>query len=86
MRIVGYDAPESYRPRCAAEAQLGAAAKRRLGELLRGAGSLDYARVGYDRYGRSLVRLFADDREVAEIMIAEGLGRPYAGGRRKSWC
>ena len=43
---------------------------------------------GRDRYGRTLaiVRDRAG-RDLARIMIAEGLARPYDGrGRRLGWC
>lgn len=39
-----------------------------------------------DRYGRQLARLMVDDRDVADIMVGEGLARRYSGGQRRSWC
>ena len=41
---------------------------------------------GEDRYGRRLVRLGIDGRDVGDGLIAEGLAVPYTGGRRIDWC
>lgn len=86
VRIVGMDAPETYRPRCEAERTLGRKATLRLRELLAGARNVGYAPSGRDRYGRTLARVYIDNRDVAMIMIDAGLARPYSGGRRRSWC
>lgn len=85
IRIMGLDAPEMH-GRCAAEIRLARRAKDRLGELL--AGGADIARHGRDRYGRTLaVVRDARGRDVAHVLISEGLARPYNGrGRRQGWC
>jgi len=84
---VGFDTPETFRPGCSAERALGQRATARMSEIITTAQRLD---VGYgggrDRYDRLLVRLYADGTDVADIMINEGLARPYDGGRRRSWC
>jgi micrococcal nuclease len=85
IRIIGLDAPE--RPgRCAREAMLGQRAAERLAALL-----ADGARVerrGRDRRRRTLAIVrTADGRDVAQVLIAEGLARPYRGrGPRPGWC
>ena len=84
IRILDIDAPETHPPRCAREARLGEAATDRLHALLN-AGEVRIARQGEDRYGRTLARVTADGRPVGDVLIAEGLARPYAGGRRP-WC
>ena len=45
-------------------------------------------RVGLDKYGG---RVLADAAtratpDISAAMLAKGLARPYAGGRRDSWC
>jgi len=45
-------------------------------------------RVGLDKYGG---RVLADagtraTSDVAAALLAHGLVRPYAGGRREPWC
>jgi hypothetical protein len=86
IRIVGIDAPETHPSRCAYEAELGARATRRLGELLR-AGQFELRAAGRDEdaYGRKLRRVYRDGESIGAVLISEGLARPYANGRRP-WC
>ncbi|MBR0681943.1 thermonuclease family protein [Roseomonas eburnea] len=85
VRIVGLDAPEIH-GRCPAESRLARQAQARLAELL--AGGATITRRGRDRYGRGLAIVQdAEGRDVAQVMISEGLARPYDGrGRRAGWC
>jgi endonuclease YncB( thermonuclease family) len=101
-RLVGFDTPETGRnARCAREQTLGAAATRRLTELVRGGGHV-LARVpcacvagtegtGACNYGRLCARLTVQGRDVGSILIGEGLARPYVCGGtscppRAGWC
>lgn len=86
IRIVGLDTPElGHRAECESEALAAERAKQALiGEIARGNVALH--RQGTDRYGRTLARVTVDGRDVADTLIAQGLARPYAGGRRESWC
>jgi endonuclease YncB( thermonuclease family) len=85
-RLLGFDTPETRFARCDAELELGLAAKERLEELLSG-GEVKVIETGKrDKYGRSLAHLTVDGRDVGDILIGEGLARPYRGERRKSWC
>lgn len=36
--------------------------------------------------GRVLGRLAVDGRDLGEALVAAGLARPYAGGKRRPWC
>jgi len=85
IRIIGLDAPE-LRGACPAEIRLARRAQARLVQLL-GAGH-QVERRGRDRYGRTLaVVRDARGRDVAPVMIREGLARPYNGrGPRGGWC
>ena len=88
-RLVGYDAPEIRRPKCAAEREAGLAARVRLTELIAGGRDVRLSRVQWrpDKYGRILGRLTIDGRDVAAIAIAEGWGRPYDGRTKaEGWC
>ncbi|NNC72308.1 MAG: hypothetical protein HKN78_05465 [Sphingomonadaceae bacterium] len=86
IRLLDIDTPEISRPRCAAEDRLGQAAKYRLHTLLNaGAVTLESEGRDRDRYGRLLRRVYVDGSSVGDILIGEGLARPYDGGRR-SWC
>lgn len=87
IRLIGFDTPETYRAQCAAERDLGEAATDRLRDLLAQASSAQLTyRPRRDQYGRELARLMLDGRDVADIMVWEGLARRYAGGQRQLWC
>lgn len=87
IRIADIDTPETHPARCAREAELGAAATRRLHALLNG-GAIALAPIDRDadRYGRKLRLVLVDGVNVGDTLIAEGLARPYEGGRRAGWC
>jgi micrococcal nuclease len=101
FRLLGFDAPETYRARCASERDLGNRATFRLRQLVAG-GGLDLERIacscpagteGTERcnYGRSCGVLKARGQDVGSVLIAEGLAHAYVCGRtscpsRGSWC
>jgi micrococcal nuclease len=86
IRILDIDAPETYKPRCRAEKELGEASTRRLHELLNnGAVSVKGGARDEDRYGRKLRVVMVDGRPVGDTLVEEGLARWYGTGRR-SWC
>ena len=86
IRLADIDAPETFSPRCAAEAALGRHATRRLLELMN-AGPFRLVGGGRDedRYGRKLRVIERNGRSVGDTLIAEGLARRWDGARR-SWC
>jgi micrococcal nuclease len=101
FRLVGFDAPETYRAQCPSERELGNHATFRLRQLVAG-GGLDLERVACScptgtegtrrcNYGRSCGTLKARGQDVGEVLIAEGLARVYLCGNtscpsRQSWC
>jgi micrococcal nuclease len=85
-RLLGFDTPEIFRSKCDAELELGRVAKERLEEIL-ASGEVRVIESGRtDKYRRTLAHVEVDGRDVGEILIGEGLARPYKGERRKSWC
>ncbi|WP_445819669.1 thermonuclease family protein [Bradyrhizobium sp. ISRA442] len=101
-RLVGFDAPESgNRARCEDESRRAEKATSRLRELVAG-GEVRLQRVacacrpgeeGTSRcnYGRLCGSLTVGGRDVGQILIGEGLARPYvcSGTRcppRQRWC
>jgi endonuclease YncB( thermonuclease family) len=87
IRIEGIDTPETHRAKCEAEKALGERATRRLLELVN-QGPFEIVQKGKrdtDKYGRKLRVLERDGRSFGDILIAEGLARPWEG-RQRSWC
>src|SRR5215472_3892769 len=102
VRLVGLNAPETYRAACPAEAELGARATRRLRELVR-AGGLDFSYVRCScpegtqgtfacNYGRDCGTLRSNGRDVGSILIEEDLAVPFVCGATRCpttprpWC
>lgn len=86
-RLVGFDTPETWEPRCAYERALGETATARLVELVGSGGLVELIVLpGRDRYDRGLARLFIGGADVKDMLIAKGLARTYNGGRRAKWC
>lgn len=86
IRIADIDTPETHQSRCAAEAELGAAATRRLHQLVNaGPFTLQSIDRDEDRYGRKLRIITRGGESLGDILVEEGLARYYEGGRR-SWC
>ena len=87
VRLVGFDTPETWKPGCEYERALGELAANRLAELIGSGAAIEVMlRPVRDRYNRGLGRLLVGNRDVGEILTAEGLARPYEGGRRSGWC
>lgn len=85
-RLMGFDAPEKFSPRCVGEVVAAEQATWGLRRMIFEANTLALERDGTDRYGRVLARLSLDGQDVARLMIKAGYGRTYAGGLRGGWC
>ena len=86
VRLRHIDAPE-LRARCPEERIKAEAAREALRVIL-AEGDVMVVRVGLDKYGG---RVLADagtrtTPDIAALLLARGLVRPYAGGRREPWC
>lgn len=87
VRIENVDTPELHPCRCARECELGQRAAMFTQDALADATAVRILRTGRkDRYGRTIARVYVDGRDLGEMLIAAGLGRPYRGERRQSWC
>lgn len=89
VRIVGLDTPEiGGKAKCPRERALADRVQARMSELLaHGDVTIDWSQKQNDPYCRPLARVLVDGRDVADILVAEGLARYYDGkGPRKSWC
>ena len=86
IRLLGFDTPETYAPRCDAEKQLGQKAKEYLVAQLRSAKTIHPKVNGKDKYGRTLASLSIDGEALEELMIRSGHAVQYGGGKRINWC
>lgn len=93
VRIRGIDAPE-LKGRCPGESVGAQQASQALAEFLASA-NIQLRNISLDKFGGRVVATvtigdpaFAGDapEDVAGLMLATGLARPYGGGRRQSWC
>lgn len=86
VRLTGFDTPETFRPKCTAEARLGQKASQFLEARLRTAERIGITYSGNDKYGRPLVGLSLDGVALHKMMIGAGLALPYHGEKRPEWC
>ena len=86
IRIAGIDAPETHEFKCPAEKALGDRATRRLRQLVNSGGvSLSSIDRDEDVYGRKLRNVAVNGRDVGDVLVSEGLARPYRGFKM-GWC
>lgn len=86
IRVADIDTPELSPPRCEAERVKGEAAKARLRALLdAGPFSLVLGPRDEDRYGRKLRRVTRGGVSLGDVLVREGLARPWDGARH-GWC
>lgn len=85
VRFAATDTPE-INGKCDEERVLALAARTRAAELLAGPVWLEIPERAFERFGRLLARVRLEDgRYFGEVLVAEGLGRPWTG-RREPWC
>jgi len=99
VRLVGLNAPETRNAACQAEAELGTKATQRLREIVK-SGNLDFSYVRCScpntaqscNWGRDCGTLKSNSRDVAAILIEEGLAVPFVCGPThcpptpRPWC
>jgi len=87
VRIRGIDTPEIRRVKCPDEKVKGLEARDRLTIFLSNAKAVCLYNVGRDKYFRLLADVYADDKDVAETLIANDLAVLYDGGTKTNpWC
>ena len=87
VRLINVDTPE-MNGACADEIRRANIAKNRLEDLLPVGEIVDLQNIKDDKYlGRIDANvILPDGRDVGDVLVAEGLARPYNGGKRKPWC
>ena len=86
VRLSGVDTPE-FNGRCGRERELAAHARAFVVEAI-GGGAVKLSDVHYGKYAGRVVADVetAAGEDLGALLIAAGLGRPYDGGARESWC
>jgi len=87
VRLANADTPETgRRARCGAELDLGTRATDWVREQVQWREVAVFPTGRLDKYRRTLALLTIDGEDLGELLVRNGLGRAYAGGRRRSWC
>jgi endonuclease YncB( thermonuclease family) len=87
-RLVGIDTPESMKQfaKCQKEIELGLKAKE-FSQKFVDAENVEIIYLGLDKYGRYLISLRKNKKDLAEELVRAGLAVFYDGGTKvKNWC
>jgi micrococcal nuclease len=85
-RLLGYDSPELFSPRCPSEWIHAVSATYYLRWQIWKARRISTELHERDRYGRFLIDVKVDGQNLARRMVYAGMGRWYDGGSRAGWC
>ena len=87
VRLINVDTPE-MNGKCESEIRRANIARERLMKLIPRGTVVELENIKDDKYvGRIDANvILPDGRDVGKVLVKEKLGRPYNGGRRKSWC
>jgi micrococcal nuclease len=88
IRVLGIDTPEKApRAKCEAEAEKAKLASAFTKAAVASAREIDVQLKEWDKYGgRVLGYVYLDGKSLSELLINEGLARPYHGEAKSSWC
>lgn len=85
VRLAGIDTPE-IRAKCPEESRGALRAKAYLNQTLRKARQIRLRNPRRGKYFRIVAEIEADGVALNKKLIAEGLARPYEGGKKQGWC
>ena len=85
-RLLGFDSPETFFAKCEREREAGYAAAARLKELIESTDARLEPTGRNCKWGRGCAYLLLNGEDAGDVMIREGHGAPYTGGRRPNWC
>lgn len=86
VRVNGIDTPE-MRGKCEQEKQLARQAKQFTVSQLRKAKKVELRNMKRGKYFRIVADVYVDDKNLAEMLIEQGLAVTYDGGHKaKEWC
>lgn len=87
VRLRNVDTPELHGA-CIDEIVAANVAKNRLAELLPVDSVVELENIKDDKYLGRIDATVKDSRgrDIGRVLIREGLGRAYGGGKRQTWC
>lgn len=87
VRLRNVDTPEIH-GECDDEIERAEYARQRLGELIPVGSTVKISNIKDDKYpGRIDANVYdSKNRDVGLILVREGVGRKYSGGKRLPWC
>ena len=88
IRVLGIDTPEKgHRAQCPEEAALALKASALTKQAVKEAKTIELQLQSWDKFGgRVLGYVLIDGKNLGDMLIAQGLARPYDGGTKSSWC
>lgn len=84
VRVYGVDSPE-MKGKCLAESEKAVLAKTFTQLFLVGK-KVSLRNIRRDKYFLLLADAYVGNKNLSDELIAAGLGRPYFGGTKQSWC
>lgn len=85
VRIDGVDTPE-INGDCPVEKELAQKAKQFTITFLQTDKRIYLRKMKRDKYFRILADVTVGTKSLSQELIASGLAKPYAGGKKESWC
>ncbi len=85
IRVAGVDTPE-MRGQCDREKQLAREAKKHTVNFLRSGKKIELRNMQRGKYFRIVAEVYVDGKSLTDSLITAGLGYPYDGGKKQSWC
>lgn len=85
VRVSGVDTPE-LKGQCYKEILKAREAKKVTVQLLRNAKKVELRNMDRDKYFRIDADVYIDGKNLAKLLIQQGLGIPYSGGKKFDWC
>ncbi|MBE7216387.1 thermonuclease family protein [Shewanella benthica] len=85
IRISGIDTPE-LRGKCQEEKELARLAKQFTVQALREAEVIELKDIQRGKYFRLIADVYLDGKNLSIMLLEANHARPYAGGKRESWC
>lgn len=85
VRVKGIDTPE-MKGKCTKEIQSARKAKKFTVDFLRNAKSIQLKNMTRDKYFRINADIYADNKNLAEALVNNGLAVEYEGKKKQNWC